>query len=130
MTALRHLHKQSRNVSTTPDPFEDFYSIVQVRDLPDSSPQLELLRKHNSSFPKLQDQLVVGKISKVEKDYVWFDVGFKSLTRFAKKELHVNQLVKSKDPGLRTSATDFRVGDVLHLILEEVETPYGDMMLR
>lgn len=51
-------------------------------------------------------------------------------TSFAKKELHVRQLVRSRDTGVRNNAQDFRVGDVLHFMLEELVTPFGDIGLR
>ena len=57
-------------------------------------------------------------------------VGLKSLTSFAKKELHLSQLVRSRDATDRNSAQDFRVGDVMHFVLEELETPFGDIGLR
>lgn len=37
--------------------------------------------------------------------------------------------MSSSDGGLRTSPDDFRLGDVLQFIIEELETPYGDMQL-
>ena len=57
-------------------------------------------------------------------------VGHRSVTAFAKKELHLSQLVKSKDRGMRSGPRDFKVGDVMHFVLEELQTPFGDMSLR
>lgn len=52
------------------------------------------------------------------------------LTRFAKKELHLSQLVRSRNAAVRNGPKDFKVGDVLHLMLDELETPFGDVGLR
>ena len=59
-----------------------------------------------------------------------FAVGHKDLSAFNKKELYLNQLVKSKDAGMRKGPKDFRVGDVLHFSLDELQTPFGDMSIR
>ena len=39
-------------------------------------------------------------------------------------------MVRSRDTGIRTNAQDFRIGDVLHFVLEELITPFGDIGLR
>ena len=51
-------------------------------------------------------------------------------TSFAKRELHLRQLVRSRDTGVRHDERDFRIGDVLHFMLEELVTPFGDIGLR
>ncbi|CAL8463347.1 g2881 [Coccomyxa elongata] len=75
-------------------------------------------------------QAVIGaKVFKTDRRFVFLDTGFNKYVKYAKKELHLSQLVSSKDGGLRTSPEDFRVGDVLQFVVEELETPYGDMQL-
>ena len=56
--------------------------------------------------------------------------GHTNKTAFAKKELHLSQLIKSRDGSVRNGPRDFRVGDVMHFQLEELETPFGDVGLR
>lgn len=51
-------------------------------------------------------------------------------TAFAKKELNLSQLVRSRDSSTRQHDRDFRVGDILNFMLEELVTPFGDIGLR
>ena len=90
---------------------------------------LQLYRRHNSSLTQLQGQVIGARVFKTDKRFVYLDTGFKKPSKFAKKQLHLSQLLSSRDGGLRTSPDDFRVGDVLRFVVEELETPYGDMQL-
>ncbi|KAK9791636.1 hypothetical protein WJX73_009682 [Symbiochloris irregularis] len=90
----------------------------------------EAFRRHNSSLPRLEGQCVYGKIIKVERKFVWVDVGIRGYTRIAKKELRFTQLVASRrGGGQRKGISDFRIGDVMTFFIEDLETPFGDMML-
>lgn len=90
---------------------------------------LQLYRRHNSSLKHLKGQVIGARVFKTDRRFVFLDTGFNKYVKYAKKELQLSQLVSSRDGGLRTSPDDFRVGDVLQFIIEEVETPYGDMQL-
>ncbi len=90
---------------------------------------MQLYRRHNSSLKHLKGQVIGAKVFKTDRRFVFLDTGFNKYVKYAKKELHLSQLVSSKDRGLRTSPEDFRVGDVLQFVVEELETPYGDMQL-
>ena len=71
------------------------------------------------------------QIIKVERRFVWVDVGIKGYTRIGRKELNSSQLVASRGGGgPRVSRTDFRIGDILTFFIEDLETPFGDIMLR
>ena len=73
-------------------------------------------------FPAIQFQCSL-------KQFFW-NAGLKSVSSFAKKELHLSQLVRSRDASVRNGPRDFRVGDVMNFLLEELETPLGDVGLR
>lgn len=90
---------------------------------------MQLYRRHNSSLKHLKGQVIGAKVFKTDRRFVFLDTGFNKYVKYAKKELHLSQLVSSRDGGLRTSPEDFRVGDVLQFNVEELETPYGDMQL-
>lgn len=90
---------------------------------------LQLYRRHNSSLKHLKGQVIGARVFKTDRRFVYLDTGFNKHVKYAKKELHLSQLVSSSDGGLRTSPDDFRLGDVLQFIIEELETPYGDMQL-
>lgn len=47
-----------------------FWSQHPVKDLEDSSVELELARRHNSSFPYYKNQVIVGEIVRVDRDHV------------------------------------------------------------
>lgn len=47
-----------------------FWTDVDIQDLPGSSVDAEVLRRHNSSFPFYKKQVVVGKVIGVERDHV------------------------------------------------------------
>ena len=56
-------------------PAGEFWSSTQVRDLPESSPELEIARRHNTSLPYRPEQIVQGSIVHVDKDHVTVDTG-------------------------------------------------------
>jgi hypothetical protein len=89
----------------------------------------QLYRRHNSSLPDLKGQVIGARIFRTDRRFVYLDTGYNKPVKFAKKQLHLSQLLASRDGGLRMSPDDFRVGDVLRFVIEEVETPYGDMQL-
>ena len=90
---------------------------------------LELIRRHNSSLTQLKGQTIGARIFRTDKRFVFLDTGFNKHVKFARKALQISQLISSRDGGVRTSPEDFRVGDVLKFVVEEVETAYGDMQL-
>ena len=90
---------------------------------------LELIRRHNSSLKQLKGQTIGARIFRTDKRFVFLDTGFNKHVKFARKALQISQLISSRDGGARTSPEDFRVGDVLKFVVEEVETAYGDMQL-
>lgn len=53
----------------------EFWSEHQIGDLPDSSVDLELLRRHNTSYPYLENHVVVGKVIGVDRDHVTISTG-------------------------------------------------------
>ena len=70
------------------------------------------------------------QVIKAENRFVWIDVGYNTATRVAKKELSFSQLVASRGDGRqRKGPTDFRIGDVLTFTIEDLQTPFGDMLL-
>jgi len=52
-----------------------FWAETQINDLPDSSVELEVARRHNSSYPFVKNQVVVGTVVKVDRDHVTVDTG-------------------------------------------------------
>lgn len=48
----------------------NFWTESVLKDLPDTNVDLELLRRHNTSFPYYKNQVVVGRIVGVERDHV------------------------------------------------------------
>jgi hypothetical protein len=52
-----------------------FWAEAQIKDLPDSSVELEIARRHNSSFPFVKNQVVVGTVVKVDRDHVTVETG-------------------------------------------------------
>ena len=99
-------------------------------DLPERTALfLEMYRRHNSSLQHLEGQVIGARVFKTDKRYVWLDPGYNKYVKFARKALHLSQLLSSTEGGLRTSPEDFRIGDVLQFTVQELETPYGDMQL-
>lgn len=90
---------------------------------------LELIRRHNSSLKGLKGQTIGARIFRTDKRFVFLDTGYIKHVKFARKALQLSQLISSRDGGVRTSPEDFRVGDVLKFVIEEIETAYGDMQL-
>lgn len=57
-------------------------------------------------------------------------MGYKGPVKMAKSELNASNLVASRSVGdPRTSAQDFRVGDVLTFLIEETADAFGDTVL-
>lgn len=70
------------------------------------------------------------QVIKAENKFVWIDIGHKGVTRVAKKELNLSQLVVSRvERSERKGRHDVRIGDVLTFVIENLETPFGDMTL-
>ena len=70
------------------------------------------------------------QVLKVEQKFVWIDIGHKTCTRVNKKELSFSQLVASRgDSSNRKGPKDFRIGDVMTFVIEDLQTPFGDMTL-
>ena len=71
--------QQSRRLASTSEithgGSKSFWAQVAVEDLPETNVDLELYRRHNSSFPYIEKQLVVGKIVSVERNHVAIDTG-------------------------------------------------------
>ncbi|CAL5219602.1 g1466 [Coccomyxa viridis] len=95
----------------------------------DRALSLEILRRHNSSLKQLKGQTIGGCIFRTDERFVFLDTGFNKHVEFARTALQASQLISSRDGGVRTSPEDFRVGDVLKCVVEEVETAYGDVQL-
>lgn len=76
---LRLAHNHSRAAYATDSRAAsaagEFWSSVQIQDLPDSSPELEIARRHNSSLPYRPEQIVQGSIVHVDRDHVTIDTG-------------------------------------------------------
>ncbi|GMH43156.1 hypothetical protein BSKO_11078 [Bryopsis sp. KO-2023] len=88
------------------------------------------IRLHNSSMWGLKGQIISGEIIAVGRDYVVVDLGFKSLSRFFKKELSTTQIyATTKEHKIKRRQGVFFVGDRLQFRIDEVESPYGDMSL-
>lgn len=118
-------YRAASTVPGVPQPQQVAQSLSEV----DRELNLELLRRHNSSITELQGQTIGCTIFRTDKRFVFLDTGYNKHVKFARKALQLSQLVSSRDGGVRTSPDDFRVGDVLKFVVEEVETPYGDMRL-
>lgn len=91
---------------------------------------LREFRLHNSSIWGLKGQVVSGRVVVVGKDYVIVDLGFKSYSRFFKKELSTTQIYAAGEGHKvkRKEGTFFK-DDYLRFRVEDVESPYGDMHL-
>ena len=118
---------QSQAASTAVQPFQQ--QIEPVIGPEERENSLELVRRHNSSLQQLRGHTIGATIFRTDKRYVFLDTGYNKPVKFARKSLELSQLVSSRDGGVRTSPEDFRVGDVLKFVVEEIETPYGDMQL-
>ena len=118
---------QSQAASTAAQPLQQ--QIEPVIGPEEREKSLELVRRHNSSLQQLRGHTIGATIFRTDKRYVFLDSGYNKPVKFARKSLQLSQLVSSRDGGVRTSPEDFRVGDVLKFVVEEIETPYGDMRL-
>jgi hypothetical protein len=67
----RHLQNACRTTRRA----ASFWSEAQINDLPESSVELEISRRHNSSFPFVRNQVVVGTVVNVDRDHVTVDTG-------------------------------------------------------
>ena len=54
---------------------KSFWAQTPVQDLPETNFDLEIYRRHNSSFPYIEKQLVVGKVVSVDRNHVAVDTG-------------------------------------------------------
>ena len=54
---------------------KNFWAQTPVQDLPETNIDLEIYRRHNSSFPYIEKQLVVGKVVSVDRNHVAVDTG-------------------------------------------------------
>ena len=118
---------QSQAASTAAQPSQQ--QIEPVINPEQREHSLELIRRHNSSLQQLRGHTIGATIFRTDKRYVFLETGYNKPVKFARKSLQLSQLVSSRDGGVRTSPEDFRVGDVLKFVVEEIETPYGDMRL-
>ena len=81
---------------------------------PDSSREeddrlfLEMFRRHNSSLRHMEGQVIGARVFKTDRRYVWLDTGFNGPVKFARRALHLSQLLSSSEGGLRASPEDFR----------------------
>ncbi|CAL5223591.1 g6128 [Coccomyxa viridis] len=123
--AAQYSH-QSQAASTVASPPNQLENSISPED---RELNLEILRRHNSSLKQLKGQTIGARIFRTDKRFVFLDTGFNKHVKFARKALQISQLISSRDGGVRTSPEDFRVGDVLKFVVEEVETAYGDMQL-
>eukprot|EP00192_Tetraselmis_astigmatica_P018577 CAMPEP_0117647908 /NCGR_PEP_ID=MMETSP0804-20121206/100_1 /TAXON_ID=1074897 /ORGANISM="Tetraselmis astigmatica, Strain CCMP880" /LENGTH=254 /DNA_ID=CAMNT_0005453431 /DNA_START=164 /DNA_END=928 /DNA_ORIENTATION=+ len=93
---------------------------------------LDQLRATNLTLP-LTGQVIIGRVLDVDKKSILIDTGFKVHQRFMKKELQPHCLAARgnfQDIPLDDPPSDFMVGDVLHLVVRNPSTPYGDMQLE
>eukprot|EP00884_Botryococcus_braunii_P023469 jgi/Botrbrau1/9806/Bobra.0322s0013.1 len=105
-----------------------------MRTRPPEDPELEMelqvLRQHNSSLMPLKGRRIYATVIKAGKKFIYVDPGFKKVVKLPRKVLKLwDVVIQSTDPTPRVAADDFKVGDRLILIIEEVEGPFGDMIL-
>jgi ribosomal protein S1 len=108
-------------------------SFSSSSDVPSNSAQqptsLHAFRLHNSSLPYLQGQVVKGRVLSVSKHSVLIDPGYKQPQRFFKEELRDTQVV-GEDGVVRAGVESMRVGDTINFVIEDLETPFGEMLLN
>lgn len=110
-----------------------------VQSVPDGPPppeyegeseSLREVRLSNASMWGLKGQVISGEVIAVGKDYVVVDLGYKSLSRFFKKELSTSQVYEAAEGHkLKRAEGLFFKHDQLRFRVEDVESPYGDMHL-
>lgn len=59
-----------------------FWTDIDIKDLPGSDVDAEVLRRHNTSFPFYRKQVVVGKVIGVERDHVAIYTGERLTSHF------------------------------------------------
>lgn len=67
--------------SPAPSTAGDFWSSIAVRDLPDSTAELEIARRHNTSLQYRPEQVIQGCIVQVDRDHVTIDTGIMAWKR-------------------------------------------------
>lgn len=120
-TSLEQLQEEARQqakveASTAASPEEDLHNLA-----------LETIRQHSTfNMPLVPGQKLKGTVIRVDRRTVWIDVGLGKHTKFFRSQVPVSQVVKTTSTDPRTGPNDIHVGDVLHVILETTETPFGD----
>ncbi|KAL3145306.1 hypothetical protein ABBQ38_001567 [Trebouxia sp. C0009 RCD-2024] len=119
-TSLEQLQEQVRQkassdaaAAVTPD--ADLHSLA-----------VKAVSEHNSSMPLVPGQLLKGSVIHVDRRTVWLDVGLAKHAKFFRSQVQLSSVVETTSPIERTGPNDIHVGDVLHVILETTETPFGD----
>jgi hypothetical protein len=70
------------------------------------------------------------QVIRADKKFIYVDPGFKKIVKLSRKVMKLwDVVIQSTDPSPRLAPDDFRMGDRLILTIEELEGPFGDMVL-
>lgn len=89
---------------------------------------IERYRRANQSLPRLEGQIVKAHVLAVDQHCVVLDPGYQATQTFFKSELQ-NVPVYAKDGTRLGIPESFQVGDILHVKIDMLQTPFGDMQL-
>ncbi|KAK9842803.1 hypothetical protein WJX74_002589 [Apatococcus lobatus] len=97
----------------------------------DLSDFMHVYRRHNSSLPVLEGQMILCRVLSVSRQSLLLDTGT-STARCLHSQISPAQLVQSSrtDTSTRTGPSDYRVGDLIKFRLEDIMSPYGDVVLE
>lgn len=89
---------------------------------------IERYRRSNQSLPRLEGQVVKARVLAVDQHRVVIDPGVSATQTFFKTELQ-NVPIYDKEGKRLGIPEDFRVGDVLHVKIDMLRTPFGETQL-
>lgn len=94
----------------------------------DDCATIEQFRRANQSLPRLEGQMVKAHVVAVDRHCVVIDTGLQATQTFFKNELQ-NVNVYDKDGAQLGIPSELQVGDILHVKIEMLQTPFGDTQL-
>lgn len=96
---------------------------------PQAPDPLEMFRQSNVSMPRLEGQVVKARIVAVDQKTVTLDSGYKYTSTLFKREMSGVPIYNEEGHELGVPE-EYRVGDILHVRIDALETPFGDMQLN
>jgi len=91
-------------------------------------PAMEDFRRDNQSLPGLQGQVLKAIVIAVDENQIEIDPGYKYTQRLFKSELQ-NVPIYDEDGTRLGIPKEFEVGDIIHVKVDMLETPFNDMQL-